>query len=41
MCRDTERSLREAGKWTNIDLAQPPSETWFMTLPHTYGILTK
>ena len=39
--RDTGRYLREAGPWTDVDLAQPPKEQWHQTVPHIYGILTK
>ncbi|KAK3957064.1 hypothetical protein QBC32DRAFT_1432 [Pseudoneurospora amorphoporcata] len=39
--RDTARYLREAGPWTDVDLAQPPNEQWHQTVPHIYGILTK
>ncbi|KAK3351980.1 S-adenosyl-L-methionine-dependent methyltransferase [Neurospora tetraspora] len=39
--RDTARYLREAGPWTDVDLAQPPKEQWHQTVPHIYGILTK
>lgn len=39
--RDTARYLKEAGSWTDIDLAQPPKEQWHQTVPHIYGILTK
>ncbi|KAK3392183.1 S-adenosyl-L-methionine-dependent methyltransferase [Sordaria brevicollis] len=39
--RDTARYLKEAGPWTDIDLAQPPKEQWHQTVPHIYGILTK
>ncbi|KAF1975106.1 methyltransferase [Bimuria novae-zelandiae CBS 107.79] len=41
LCRDTEQSLRNAGSWDRIDLMQPPEETWFMTVPHRFGTLTK
>ncbi|KAA8634230.1 hypothetical protein SMACR_05544 [Sordaria macrospora] len=39
--RDTARYLKEAGPWTDVDLAQPPKEQWHQTVPHIYGILTK
>lgn len=39
--RDTIRHLKESGPWSHINLAEPPEEPWFLTLPHTYGILTK
>ncbi|KAK3358879.1 S-adenosyl-L-methionine-dependent methyltransferase [Lasiosphaeria hispida] len=39
--RDTEKTLREAGPWSLVNLSQPPQEPWFHSLPHIYGILTK
>ncbi|KAK0652962.1 S-adenosyl-L-methionine-dependent methyltransferase [Cercophora newfieldiana] len=39
--RDTVSSLQRAGPWSDIDLAQPPDEDWFHTVPHIFGILTK
>lgn len=39
--RDTVSYLERAGTWSNIDLAQPPNEDWFHTVPHVFGILTK
>ncbi|KAI0549908.1 S-adenosyl-L-methionine-dependent methyltransferase [Xylaria curta] len=41
MCRETEKTLREAGPWAKIDLGQPPAEMWFHCLPHILGVLTK
>ncbi|KAI1737011.1 S-adenosyl-L-methionine-dependent methyltransferase [Xylaria scruposa] len=41
MCRDTEKTLREAGPWAKIDLGQPPAEMWYHCLPHILGVLTK
>jgi len=41
LCRDTESRLRQAGKWSSVDLAMPVDEPWWSTTPHTYGILTK
>ncbi|CAO2647774.1 Nn.00g086960.m01.CDS01 [Neocucurbitaria sp. VM-36] len=41
LCRDTERSLREAGAWSNIDVAQPPEEMWAHVIPHRIGTFTK
>lgn len=38
---ETAKYLRSAGPWSEIDLAQPPAEPWFNTLPHVLGILTK
>ncbi|KAI1821373.1 S-adenosyl-L-methionine-dependent methyltransferase [Xylaria intraflava] len=39
--RSTEKTLREAGPWTSIDLAQPVVEPWFHSVPHIMGVLTK
>lgn len=39
--RNTGKWLKEAGPWSNIDLAHPSTESWFHTLPHILGILTK
>ncbi|KAJ4337084.1 hypothetical protein N0V87_004937 [Didymella glomerata] len=41
LCRDTERSLREAGPWSKIDITQPPIEPWHAVVPHIFGTLTK
>jgi hypothetical protein len=41
LCRDTESRLRNAGKWSSVDLAMPADEAWYITLPHTWGVLTK
>ncbi|KAF6817942.1 methyltransferase domain-containing protein [Colletotrichum sojae] len=41
LCRDTGKTLRSAGPWGNIDLAQPPAEPWFQIVPHIVGTLTK
>ncbi|KAI4597954.1 hypothetical protein KJ359_003761 [Pestalotiopsis sp. 9143b] len=41
ICRDTETSLRLAGPWRDIDLAQPPNEGPYNVLPHIVGTLTK
>ncbi|KAH9863975.1 hypothetical protein J1614_009908 [Plenodomus biglobosus] len=41
LCRDTGKMLREAGEWTKIDLEQPPTEPWNMTVPHIFGTLVK
>ncbi|KAI1203368.1 S-adenosyl-L-methionine-dependent methyltransferase [Nemania serpens] len=41
MCRETEKSLREAGPWTTIDIGQPPVEPWYHCLPHILGVFTK
>ncbi|KAB8288462.1 hypothetical protein EYC80_010127 [Monilinia laxa] len=39
--RDTEKSLREVGKWSKIDLKQPAGEPSYKVLPHVMGILEK
>ncbi|EEY14445.1 conserved hypothetical protein [Verticillium alfalfae VaMs.102] len=41
LCRDTETALRNAGEWQSFELAQPPEEPWYHTLPHIFGVLTK
>ncbi|KAF5540911.1 phospholipid methyltransferase [Fusarium mexicanum] len=41
ICRSTGKSLREAGPWEKIDLAQPEGEARFGILPHIVGTLTK
>lgn len=41
LTRDTETSLRNAGPWAKVDLAQPVDEPWHHVIPHVYGILTK
>ncbi|KAI2640297.1 S-adenosyl-L-methionine-dependent methyltransferase [Xylaria nigripes] len=41
LCRDTEKSLREAGPWASIDLGQPPAEPWYHSVPHILGVFTK
>lgn len=41
LCRNTPKSLLEAGAWTKIDLAQPKGEPWYHPLPHILGTLTK
>ncbi|KAI1013374.1 hypothetical protein LB503_001628 [Fusarium chuoi] len=41
ICRSTGKSLREAGPWEKIDLAQPEGEARFGILPHVVGTLTK
>ncbi|KAH7383849.1 hypothetical protein BKA66DRAFT_397183, partial [Pyrenochaeta sp. MPI-SDFR-AT-0127] len=41
LCRDTGKTLRQAGPWARIDLAQPPEEPWHQTVPHIFGTLTK
>ncbi|KAI9900835.1 hypothetical protein N3K66_005097 [Trichothecium roseum] len=41
LCRDTKKTLREAGPWSEIDLAQPPTEAAYQVVPHILGTLTK
>ncbi|KAF5022402.1 hypothetical protein F66182_5542 [Fusarium sp. NRRL 66182] len=41
ICRSTGKTLREAGPWEKIDLAQPVGEARFGILPHVLGTLTK
>ncbi|ESZ90681.1 hypothetical protein SBOR_8928 [Sclerotinia borealis F-4128] len=39
--RDTEKSLREVGKWSKIDLKQPAAEPSYKVVPHIMGVLQK
>ncbi|GAW19820.1 hypothetical protein ANO14919_093110 [Xylariales sp. No.14919] len=41
LCRPTEKTLREAGPWTSIDVSQPPDEPWYHCVPHILGVFTK
>ncbi|KAI5860109.1 S-adenosyl-L-methionine-dependent methyltransferase [Durotheca rogersii] len=47
LCRPTATYLRAAGgvtgvdAWSRFDLAQPPEEEWWHTVPHVLGVLTK
>ncbi|KAL7909016.1 hypothetical protein GGI35DRAFT_424593 [Trichoderma velutinum] len=41
LCRDTEKSLRAAGTFQEIDLAQPAGLPPYQVLPHKLGSLTK
>ncbi|KAI0537233.1 S-adenosyl-L-methionine-dependent methyltransferase [Xylaria digitata] len=41
LCRPTEKTLREAGPWTNIDVGRMPDEQWFHCVPHILGVFTK
>ncbi|KAH7148509.1 S-adenosyl-L-methionine-dependent methyltransferase [Dactylonectria macrodidyma] len=41
ICRATGKSLRNAGPWEKIDLAQPLDEAAYAVLPHVLGTLTK
>jgi hypothetical protein len=39
--RNTEKWLREAGPWADIDLAPMAGMPWYNLLPKIVGILTK
>ena len=39
--RDTERWLRNAGEWKDVDLVFAEGENWCTVAPHVYGTLTK
>jgi len=39
--RNTRKSIEQAGPWTKIDVAQPPEEQWYATVPHVFGTFTK
>ncbi|KAI4861730.1 S-adenosyl-L-methionine-dependent methyltransferase [Hypoxylon rubiginosum] len=41
LCRQTEKTLREAGPWEKIDVGQPPIEPWYQAVPHILGVFTK
>ncbi|KAI1389631.1 S-adenosyl-L-methionine-dependent methyltransferase [Hypoxylon trugodes] len=41
LCRQTEKTIREAGSWEDINIGQPPDEFWYKTVPHRLGIFTK
>ncbi|KAL7795940.1 S-adenosyl-L-methionine-dependent methyltransferase [Trichoderma ceciliae] len=41
LCRDTEKNLRAAGAFQEIDLAQPADQPSYQVLPHKIGTLTK
>ncbi|ETR98839.1 phospholipid methyltransferase [Trichoderma reesei RUT C-30] len=41
LCRDTEKNLRAAGPFQEVDLTQPADEPSYQVLPHKIGILTK
>ncbi|KAK1963941.1 methyltransferase domain-containing protein [Colletotrichum sublineola] len=41
LCRDTEKTLRSAGPWADIDVSQPSDEPWCRVVPHIFGICTK
>ncbi|KAF7954121.1 hypothetical protein EAE96_005253 [Botrytis aclada] len=39
--RDTEKSLREVGKWSKVDLTHPATEAPYAIVPHIMGTLEK
>ncbi|KAI1501927.1 S-adenosyl-L-methionine-dependent methyltransferase [Biscogniauxia marginata] len=41
LCRPTEKTLREVGPWTKIDVGLPPDTQWFHLVPHILGVFTK
>ncbi|KAI0431127.1 S-adenosyl-L-methionine-dependent methyltransferase [Xylaria sp. FL1042] len=41
LCRPTEKTIRETGPWTKIDVGRPVDEMWFGTVPHILGVFTK
>ncbi|KAI2625032.1 S-adenosyl-L-methionine-dependent methyltransferase [Hypoxylon sp. NC1633] len=41
LCRQTEKTLREAGPWEELDVGQPPDESWYQAVPHILGTFTK
>ncbi|KAI1486591.1 S-adenosyl-L-methionine-dependent methyltransferase [Biscogniauxia mediterranea] len=41
LCRTTEKTIREAGPWSRIEVGQPPAEQWHHCLPHIRGVFTK
>lgn len=41
LTRDTEKWLRDAGKWEKFALVQPADEQWSHLVPHVMGVLTK
>ncbi|KAL7939891.1 hypothetical protein V8C35DRAFT_288003 [Trichoderma chlorosporum] len=41
LCRDTEKNLRAAGPFQEIDIAQQPGQSPYQVLPHKIGTLTK
>jgi hypothetical protein len=41
MTRDTEKWLKAAGPWSNVDLRMLEGEPWYFTMPHLIGVLTK
>ncbi|KAF9880728.1 hypothetical protein CkaCkLH20_01770 [Colletotrichum karsti] len=41
LCRDTRKTLMNAGPWDKVDVAQPPIEPWYQIVPHIFGTFTK
>ncbi|KAF9368431.1 hypothetical protein CPB97_004628 [Podila verticillata] len=41
LCRDTEKSLRAAGVWQEVDLAPPSDQPVYSVVPHIVGTLKK
>ncbi|GFP56920.1 hypothetical protein ACSS6W_004549 [Trichoderma asperelloides] len=41
LCRDTEKSLRAAGIFKEVDFVQPVDQPPYQVLPHKIGVLTK
>ncbi|OTB00665.1 hypothetical protein M426DRAFT_324132 [Hypoxylon sp. CI-4A] len=41
LCRQTEKTIREAGPWKAIDVGQPSIEPWYQVTPHILGVFTK
>ncbi|KAI1459158.1 S-adenosyl-L-methionine-dependent methyltransferase [Annulohypoxylon moriforme] len=41
LCRPTEKTIRAAGPWEKIDVAQPVIEQWYGVVPHILGVFTK
>ena len=41
MTRDTEKWLKEAGPWSNVDVRMLEGEPWYFTMPHLIGVLSK
>jgi hypothetical protein len=39
--RDTEKFMRGAGQWKDVDLKKPEDEPKWAVLPHVMGVLTK
>lgn len=41
LCRDTEKSLRAAGIFKEVDFVQPVDQPPYQVLPHKIGVLIK